>query len=52
MEEAENLNNCIAIMKRGELVACGSSLELKNEYGSGYKYFIYFSLSICNTPGS
>ena len=38
MEEAENLSNCIAIMKKGELLAHGSSLELKSKYGSGYKY--------------
>lgn len=37
MEEADILNDRIAIMKNGSIIALGSSLELKNKFGSGYK---------------
>ena len=36
MEEADTLGDVIAIMSRGRLCCLGSSLHLKNKYGSGY----------------
>eukprot|EP01130_Rhizamoeba_saxonica_P017887 TRINITY_DN8798_c0_g1_i1.p1 TRINITY_DN8798_c0_g1~~TRINITY_DN8798_c0_g1_i1.p1 ORF type:complete len:1347 (+),score=353.90 TRINITY_DN8798_c0_g1_i1:25-4041(+) len=36
MEEADILGDRIAIMKEGYIVAVGTSLHLKNKYGSGY----------------
>jgi len=36
LDEADLLGDRIAIMKDGRLCACGSSLELKNQYGMGY----------------
>ena len=36
MDEADYLGDRIAIMHRGLIVACGSSLFLKNRYGVGY----------------
>jgi len=37
MDEADLLGDRIAIMHHGALAAAGSSLELKRQYGSGYK---------------
>eukprot|EP00729_Bicosta_minor_P028774 gene28773-17466_t len=37
MDEADLLGDRIAIMHHGQLAAAGSSLELKKQYGSGYK---------------
>lgn len=37
MEEADVLGGRIAIMARGRIRAMGSSLRLKQKYGSGYK---------------
>jgi ATP-binding cassette subfamily A (ABC1) protein 5 len=37
MEEAELLGERIAIMSKGKLRCCGTSLELKNEFGIGYQ---------------
>ena len=37
MEEADILNDRIEIMKEGQIKAIGTSLELKNRYGSGYE---------------
>ena len=36
MEEADILCDRIGIMHRGSLATCGSSLELKEEFGAGY----------------
>ena len=36
MEEADILCDKIGIMHRGKLATCGSSLELKEEFGAGY----------------
>ena len=43
MDEADLLGDRIAIMAEGELRCCGSSLFLKNRFGSGY------TLTICKT---
>lgn len=37
MDEADLLGDRIAIMHHGKLAAAGSSVQLKKEYGSGYK---------------
>ncbi|CAD5217833.1 unnamed protein product [Bursaphelenchus okinawaensis] len=37
MEEADLLGDRIAIMANGKLQCCGSSLYLKNRYGTGYR---------------
>ena len=37
MEEADVLGDTIAIMAGGQLATLGTSLRLKNEYGTGYK---------------
>ena len=36
MEEADLLGDSLAVMDKGKLQAQGSSMELKNKYGSGY----------------
>jgi len=36
MDEAEALADRVAIMSKGQLQVCGSSLFLKNKYGTGY----------------
>lgn len=36
MEEADILGDRIAILSQGKLCCCGSSLFLKNQFGSGY----------------
>lgn len=36
MDEADVLGDRIAIISQGKLKCCGSSLFLKNRYGSGY----------------
>ena len=36
MDEADYLGDRIGIMAEGNVVACGSSIYLKNKYGSGY----------------
>ncbi|GMF14304.1 unnamed protein product [Phytophthora lilii] len=38
MDEADILGDRIAIMAEGQLRCCGSSLFLKNRYGSGYNF--------------
>jgi len=40
MDEADYLGDRIAIMDRGRIVACGSSLYLKNQFGVGYSVTI------------
>lgn len=40
MDEADLLGDRIAIMHHGKLAAAGSSVQLKKEYGSGYKLTI------------
>ena len=37
MEEADVLGDRIAIISKGKLVCCGSSLFLQNHFGSGYQ---------------
>ena len=37
MEEADLLGDTIAIMSKGRIQAMGSSLELKNKFGLGYR---------------
>lgn len=41
LDEAELLSDRIAVMSKGRLVARGTSVELKNEYGGGYRIKIY-----------
>ena len=36
MEEADVLGDRIAILSQGKLCCCGSSMFLKNHFGSGY----------------
>ena len=36
MEEAECVSDKIMIMSKGRVVARGTNVELKNEYGKGY----------------
>ena len=36
MDEADYLGDRIGIMADGNIVGCGSSVYLKNKYGSGY----------------
>ena len=40
MDEADYLGDRIGIMNNGELITCGSSLFLKNIFGSGYELTI------------
>ncbi len=40
MDEADYLGDRIGIMTQGKLVTCGSSLFLKNKFGSGYELTI------------
>src|SRR5690348_7916232 len=40
MEEADILGDRIAIMRNGKLSTIGSSIFLKNKFGSGYKLSI------------
>lgn len=40
MEEADILGDTIAILKKGKLEVCGTSLYLKNHYGIGYNLYI------------
>jgi ABC-type multidrug transport system ATPase subunit len=53
MEEADALGDNIAIMSGGKLRACGTSLFLKNRFGSGYQIQLVSSLNhvekICET---
>lgn len=37
MEEADILSDRIAIMKRGQIACCGTSLSLKRKYGNGLR---------------
>jgi ABC-type multidrug transport system ATPase subunit len=46
LDEAELLADYIAILSKGVLKAQGSSVELKNKLGSGYRIHVYF------VPGS
>ena len=36
MDEADYLGDRIAILSKGKLVCCGSSVYLKNKFGVGY----------------
>ncbi|XP_074138830.1 phospholipid-transporting ATPase ABCA3-like isoform X3 [Sminthopsis crassicaudata] len=47
MDEADLLGDRIAIMAKGELQCCGSSLFLKQKYGAGY-HIIMVKDSECN----
>ncbi|XP_076998238.1 ATP-binding cassette sub-family A member 17-like isoform X4 [Tamandua tetradactyla] len=47
MDEADLLGDRIAIMAKGELQCCGSSLFLKKKYGAGY-YMTLVKESHCN----
>lgn len=40
MDEADFLGDRIAIMGEGELICCGSTVFLKNEFGIGYNLTI------------
>ena len=40
MEEADVLGDSIAIMARGNLLAYGNSIHLKNKFGAGYRISI------------
>uniref|UniRef100_F6XIP8 ATP binding cassette subfamily A member 17 n=1 Tax=Equus caballus TaxID=9796 RepID=F6XIP8_HORSE len=48
MDEADLLGDRIAIMAKGELQCCGSSLFLKQKYGAGY-YVTLVKKPHCNT---
>nr|XP_012599260.1 ATP-binding cassette sub-family A member 17-like isoform X4 [Microcebus murinus] len=48
MDEADLLGDRIAIMAKGELRCCGSSLFLKQKYGAGY-YMTLLKKPHCNT---
>ncbi|XP_072455492.1 phospholipid-transporting ATPase ABCA3 [Notamacropus eugenii] len=48
MDEADLLGDRIAIMAKGDLQCCGSSLFLKHKYGAGYHMIIVKELH-CNT---
>ncbi|XP_048188151.1 ATP-binding cassette sub-family A member 17-like [Perognathus longimembris pacificus] len=48
MDEADLLGDRIAIMAKGELQCCGSSLFLKQKYGAGY-YMTLLKTPFCNT---
>ena len=50
MDEADYLGDRIGIMAKGELIACGSSLYLKNKYGVGY--VIVFVKESTSVPSS
>ncbi|KAM9100986.1 phospholipid-transporting ATPase ABCA3-like isoform 4-T10 [Sarcophilus harrisii] len=50
MDEADLLGDRIAIMAKGELQCCGSSLFLKQKYGAGY-HIIMVKGSHCNING-
>uniref|UniRef100_G1Q3H8 ABC transporter domain-containing protein n=1 Tax=Myotis lucifugus TaxID=59463 RepID=G1Q3H8_MYOLU len=49
MEEADILGDRIAIMVKGSLRCCGSSLFLKNIYGVGY-HIVIVKAPHCNVP--
>jgi len=40
MEEADVLGDRIAIMSKGQLIALGTSLHLKNKFGAGYRIVV------------
>ncbi|XP_068946900.1 phospholipid-transporting ATPase ABCA3-like [Petaurus breviceps papuanus] len=48
MDEADLLGDRIAIMAKGELQCCGSSLFLKRKYGAGY-HMVIVKGPTCNT---
>ncbi|XP_006874024.1 PREDICTED: ATP-binding cassette sub-family A member 3-like [Chrysochloris asiatica] len=48
MDEADLLGDRIAIMAKGELQCCGSSLFLKQKYGAGY-YMTLVRMPHCDT---
>jgi ABC-type multidrug transport system ATPase subunit len=37
MEEAEALSDRVMIMNKGEMLCIGTSLQIKHEFGTGYK---------------
>ena len=49
MEEADILGDSIAIMARGKLRAIGSSIRLKQKFGSGYQISLSFEKSKFDT---
>lgn len=40
MDEADYLGDRIGIMSDGKMVVCGSSMFLKNKFGTGYELII------------
>uniref|UniRef100_A0A4W3HEL0 ATP binding cassette subfamily A member 3 n=1 Tax=Callorhinchus milii TaxID=7868 RepID=A0A4W3HEL0_CALMI len=50
MDEADVLGDRIAIMAKGELQCCGSSLFLKNKYGAGY-HMVIAKEPLCEVDG-
>ncbi|XP_078008637.1 phospholipid-transporting ATPase ABCA3-like [Phascolarctos cinereus] len=48
MDEADLLGDRIAIMAKGKLQCCGSSLFLKHKYGAGY-HMVIVKGPVCNT---
>ncbi|KAF2073005.1 hypothetical protein CYY_005683 [Polysphondylium violaceum] len=48
MEEAEVLGDRIGIMKKGKLVCLGTSLKLKNKFGTGYFIVVVLDISVSN----
>ena len=40
MDEADYLGDRIAIMSKGKILTCGSSMFLKNRFGTGYELTI------------
>ena len=51
MEEADMLGDRIGIMARGELQCLGSSIHLKQKFGSGYLLSIRLSQASCLLTG-
>ena len=43
MDEADQLGDRIAIMGEGKIRCCGSNLQLKQQFGGGYKLQIEFT---------
>lgn len=50
LDEAELLADTIAILSRGVLKALGTSVELKNKLGSGYRVHVYHNHGVHQVP--
>ena len=52
MEEADVLGDRICIMSRGKIQALGSSIHLKQKFGTGYRLTVFFKKSHDHGSGS